>query len=75
LAVFKRKITFKLNLKMTSTQNEAIPKGCKYRTDEEARLANIEQTKERNRINKEYQREYQREYQKEYQREFRKKKS
>lgn len=44
------------------SQIVTIPKGCKYATDEEARLKNIEQTKERHQQKKEQYNKYQREY-------------
>jgi hypothetical protein len=48
---------------MTSSQYQTRVVGCKYATEEEARLANIEKTKQRYRQNKDNYNEYQKEQQ------------
>ena len=48
---------------MTTVQSSTLPVGCKYASKEEARLANLEKTKQRYYQNKEQVNDYQREQQ------------
>ena len=57
---------------MSTAQTTLIPPGCKYATEEEARLANLKNIKEHQKQDK--YKQYQRQYQKEYQRKLRQQK-